>query len=323
MSCENNCIIVAPKLLGDIPAVVPPAPTAFHKDDVGVSDTDLAAGNENVVQTLPEAAEGVDEDALDADESDDDIEAIDAQIESDITEIYLGITDGSAFANPMQQELSGAQNSITDFTTTWTPATLYAQAVAQWDGTGSAPTLGLFNDFFSLMGEVQSALAQFLMHSNILSGITFGGEMNLASIIRTVIASRRLVGFEGCSLLGGVFAAINKAGDYNSKFKSVGQKLQSLLSNINGEIQGLISWLNGLVSEMLNDIANSALKFLEAQTGLLIRSLADGLADLFDDECFGDVFNAIGQEKTKQLTNNIRVNKNAKIAEINRRIPKL
>ena len=253
------------------------------------------------------------------------IDAIDAEIASETAAIFSAITDGTGFVNPVAQDAVLAQDAITSFKNTNSSASLFALAQAQYaaNPVGPAPDQNLIDDLLDDLDSLFSAIGDFTAHTNALSGLSFGSEINLASILRTTIASRKLSGFAGCSLLGGVFGAIAKAQEFISDMQDIARQLQRFLADVMNSIANVRSFINNFASKMLNEISNSLLKFGQAQIGLLIDSLSNGIADLFDDECFGDIFGSIATDKVRESTGKIKSAKTRKISALTSRIPKL
>jgi hypothetical protein len=139
-----------------------------------------------------------------------------------------------------------------------------------------------------------------------LSGLSFVGDNNLASIMRTMIASRKMSGFAGCSLLGGVFGAISKAQEFIADMQFIAQCLQKLAVSLLNDIQSIVSFISSFPARLLNEIANNLQSYLQGQLALLIDSLSSGISDFFDDECFGEIFGLIATDKTRNATNIIK-----------------
>lgn len=232
-------------------------------------------------------------------------ETNDQLIKDEISAIYDAITDGSAFVNPCAEANQEATSRCDVFLANNTAASLYASAVSQGGGSSSVPE-SYYQQIIDSIGLLRTALEQFLAHTNALSGLTFVGDFNLANVMRTMIASRGVDGFGGCSLLGKAFGAIANAQEFIDSMFDLSRRIDSFFSDLQGNAAEFQSFAATFKDRLLNRIADDLAAFAEAQLGLLRDALARGISDLFDDECFGEIFTAISTPKITSATSRIR-----------------
>lgn len=322
MTCEKKCEQLALQLITPPePVVIPPAQPVV-KNPPEAEDKDLAAG-----VVVPDS--GVDFDSgstvSDIDLNDKSIEELDQIIAEETAAIYDQIMDGDAFVNPSEEDNLIAIGAADDFLANNTSSSLLSLANAQYaaNPVGPAPTLGLFDDLLSEIGNVRNVLNQFLAHTRLLSGFNFGLDSNLSSILRTVLASRKASGFAGCGLTGKIFSAIVKAQEFIADMQKFVGDIQRLLGNIMGLINDFRSFVNNFAQKMLTAMTDYLVEFARMQLALLIDSFAGGISGFFEDECLGDIVKGIANNKLKEGVSKVNAAKNAKIRAINSRIPKI
>lgn len=206
----------------------------------------------------------------------------------------------NGFVNPYFRDISVAYGTIS----MPTEAELKALTDSQFALAGQTPpsTLQVQNAYNQIV-DAYNQIASMTSHTNRLSGIDLTGNGTLATIAKTMGAAKIINGENVCSTVIGAFGSLAKVNELVGDTQVAIQKIKdSVTDTVNNLLQNT-SALTAFATKLSTQIASDGAALVAGQLVVAQNAIASSLVDLIDDECLGDIFRNVMNQKLTEAVN--------------------
>jgi hypothetical protein len=208
----------------------------------------------------------------------------------DLSGIKSIINSGNAFSNPISGKVNSALQGFTP------PSVAELMGIAEVQFAAKNLPVPDYNEIAAAQNSVVNAynkIQDMLHHTNKLSGVNMSGNGTLATIAKTMSSARNASGAKSCDKVLAAFGSIRDAANTINDCVTTIDLAKRMLKDLPGHIKTIPKQLDSQADKIVKKILHETAAIANAQIENAKHALSMQMAEMFQDECVGQVLGAV------------------------------